>query len=576
MRTRTTMHAMYLALAAGAVGAALGGCELVLGTDLTERAVVGDSGPDGTALTDGSAEQDGSPSASDGSTSPEGDASDGGLDAPRPLTGKEVTYSVTDTTTTSVNTDFTGVTLGAYVLEADGGTTFYPGTDNGDGTFTVPNVPEGVAYSMQFQPLAGTNIPLYGFSTSRTIDQSIYGYGRPNIDYTDWGDDASAVTTTVSYDITNVDPALTVNQAADSVFTVLSIGGGAEWTIGSATDPYTGDPTANITWGTTTITGTEPFYGGTPLIDGTTYGDLTYLAGYIGLLDAGVDPSLSPPLVLAQYLRTDTFDMTAGQTETLSGAMTTPAAATLDGGPMTLAWDVPGFAQIVGQISASGSPSYAQINIGVAPQANLAGPGGINLYQETLPAAALGVAGVDPIDTHYADIAPASWVATVQVLYLEQTNLSYPVPDGGSVPVWTDGFIICNYLLSDVLGTTLEPTVGPPTNISIDGQTADEPHSGVGLEPVVAWEPPTLGTATSYNISIKDFGDGPQPIDPPNVVAQITTSAAITSFKVLPGILETGHTYIFSISTRQAVADQPQIVGTPGCFTNSTSAMFQP
>src|SRR5215831_3705699 len=119
----------------------------------------------------------------------------------------------------------------------------------------------------------------------------------------------------------------------------------------------------------------------------------------------------------------------------------------------------------------------------------------------------------------------------------------------------------------------IAPMLGPPTNPLINGEDGFAPHAGVGLQPVISWSPPDLGTATSYRVSIGGLT--------PREEGDRFPSASIysgTSFKVPPGFLRPGHLYVAVISALQAdfdVLDKPIYrSGTPQYQTDCVIGVF--
>src|SRR5258707_9226700 len=117
--------------------------------------------------------------------------------------------------------------------------------------------------------------------------------------------------------------------------------------------------------------------------------------------------------------------------------------------------------------------------------------------------------------------------------------------------------------------------LGPPPAPLINGEDAFAPHAGVGLQPVISWSPPDLGTATSYYVSIYSLS--------PREAGERFPSAAVhngTSFKVPPGFLRPGHIYYGYISAYQSdfdVANRPIYrSGTPENQTDCIFGAFTP
>ena len=99
----------------------------------------------------------------------------------------------------------------------------------------------------------------------------------------------------------------------------------------------------------------------------------------------------------------------------------------------------------------------------------------------------------------------------------------------------------------------LTPPLSFPRNIQIDGQPFFSDQTLGSQTPTVSWTAPALGVPTRYELSILELGLTPNGLRTeyirPNVARIIT---ADTSFKVLPGLLLSGHSYVVSISAIQA------------------------
>ncbi|HEX8441662.1 MAG TPA: hypothetical protein VF697_41650, partial [Archangium sp.] len=96
-----------------------------------------------------------------------------------PVTGTRVVHHITDTGQIDQPFDFATTPVGAYVAEADGGFTYYPGTGTDAGTFSIPGVPFG-GYYLRFRND-------YVFTSERSLDLSLYEQGRPDVQRGDAG-----------------------------------------------------------------------------------------------------------------------------------------------------------------------------------------------------------------------------------------------------------------------------------------------------------------------------------------------------------------------------------------------------
>ncbi|MBL8957068.1 MAG: hypothetical protein JNK82_40215 [Myxococcaceae bacterium] len=100
-----------------------------------------------------------------------------------------------------------------------------------------------------------------------------------------------------------------------------------------------------------------------------------------------------------------------------------------------------------------------------------------------------------------------AWPKYVSANYLVQVQ--YPFPDGGTSTVSTALF--AQDLLANTQGRPLEPRISPPRALKVDGADALT-RALISRRPVIRWEPPAIGTPTSYGITLYRFsriGSGP-------------------------------------------------------------------
>jgi hypothetical protein len=149
----------------------------------------------------------------------------------------------------------------------------------------------------------------------------------------------------------------------------------------------------------------------------------------------------------------------------------------------------------------------------------------------------------------YPQFHDSLWTEFSQLLYCFDVTVRVP---GTKQPIELpcSAYVYHGVPMSPSPTDPMAPVLGPPTAPLINGEDAFAPHAGVGLQPVISWSPPDLGTATSYFVSIH----GLSPPEP----GERFPSAAIyvgTSFKVPPGFLRPGHVYYGVISAYQADFD---------------------
>jgi len=88
----------------------------------------------------------------------------------------------------------------------------------------------------------------------------------------------------------------------------------------------------------------------------------------------------------------------------------------------------------------------------------------------------------------------------------------------------------------------VEPLVGPPRDLRLEGQDAQANLTGLGTTPTLSWSPPSIGTVSRYLVDIRHLSGG---LTMSDVVAWIYT--AETSTPIPPGLLVPGQTYSIAV-----------------------------
>jgi hypothetical protein len=236
------------------------------------------------------------------------------------------------------------------------------------------------------------------------------------------------------------------------------------------------------------------------------------------------------------------FTQTEGEPVTISGTFEKVRETTLTGD-----WDVPAFAALA-------KDSHPEARLGRSDfdiEAETGGPG--RRIYVPYPAAVHhswvppeDLAPGTPFETHYetsyANPFPAAWplMATL-VTYFE---LPPYIPPGGVEPTLRETVVSVTMPAAELAQARVGPRLGPPRNLRIGGKSAYADLSGVGLSPTVEWDPPALGTAAGYWVSIVradvdyDFSGGVGTQD--------------TSVKIPPGILKEGVRYFIQVGATTA------------------------
>lgn len=134
---------------------------------------------------------------------------------------------------------------------------------------------------------------------------------------------------------------------------------------------------------------------------------------------------------------------------------------------------------------------------------------------------------------------PTSWLVDLHVVSFP---VDFPLPDG--TPQTLEGIIGARR--SDVTRTdAVEPTITPIRLPAIADHNGFSPQSGVGVTPVVRWAPPAVGTPTSYNLKvIQAVVDPPAPYFPGwYVAAELVLPGDVTQIRLPADLLVPGNTY---------------------------------
>ena len=144
-------------------------------------------------------------------------------------------------------------------------------------------------------------------------------------------------------------------------------------------------------------------------------------------------------------------------------------------------------------------------------------------------------------DVSYANPFPASWPMYAYLRLLGQ--LSYTA-DGATdpLPFWAGvGTLSLNMPTS---GSPIAPLVGPASSIKINGQDFFQDQPNAGAQPVVSWNPPSVGAPDGYTLNIIQLTKLHTFTNTGNIYTIYTTQNSIT---VPAGILQSGYAYVFQL-----------------------------
>jgi hypothetical protein len=156
-------------------------------------------------------------------------------------------------------------------------------------------------------------------------------------------------------------------------------------------------------------------------------------------------------------------------------------------------------------------------------------------------------------DTNYGDVTYAvfldpSWKSWRQIYYQALGTVAVP---GGTTVDLTAGYYAIE-AMSPTPPNPIVPVLGPVTSPLVGGQDASGTVAApVGLQPVISWSPPQIGSATHYWVAITEVASASG--TPTGYWAVFVRNGL--SFKVPPGLLKAGSTYAATISAIDAPWD---------------------
>ena len=226
------------------------------------------------------------------------------------------------------------------------------------------------------------------------------------------------------------------------------------------------------------------------------------------------------------------------------------------------------FAALAPSVNPSATSSGMGMSVRAVPQASAYPDLPSGAEMPVLGLSSASGADVDWGVQAYGTFLDATWTEYRQITYSFRTPLSTQTP-------LASGSITLSESMGALTGGPAVPRLGPPTSPWIEGRDAFASQSGVGLQPVLSWSPPALGTPTSYEVTVIAHA-GVMPGD----VRTVRATVYGTSFRVPPGLLAAGRSYFFRVTARSAPWDRPDAApfrrGLPLYTADCVSATFTP
>ena len=447
------------------------------------------------------------------------------------------------------------------------GYTEFPITLGKDNTFIVEGVPTG-SYFLQLDTTSyGPPFPtIFSSLTELTTDSpdlSIVNAGRPDL--------ARVTTRTpVTLEITNMQP-----WQPDNIFIISSSQGDAyvrplQARLTPLPNPGDTSYTGMFDWGPAS---TSQNVAGLP--DGAR--DDVVFFNQRSTVPIGEGDSAAELRYASRYARLTDLTVIDGKPSTLSASLIETA---LTG---SIRADVRGseFAALAPEVNPTARPtqqSFGNLSISIQavphsveyPDRPAGAASSIFYFQSLTPTST----DFDYGTFNYPQFHDPLWTEYRQLLYCFDVTVRVP---GTKEPIELrcGANVFSAVPMSPSPEDPIAPVLGPPTKPLINGEDAFIPQAGVGLQPVISWSPPDLGTATSYLVAIGS-------VSLPEEGQRFPTARVYsgTSFQVPPGFLRPGRHYIALISAVRAdfdVLDRPIYrSGTPQYQTDCVIGVFSP
>lgn len=144
-------------------------------------------------------------------------------------------------------------------------------------------------------------------------------------------------------------------------------------------------------------------------------------------------------------------------------------------------------------------------------------------------------------DVVYGNPFPGAWSEFVTAIYTS----SVPVPTAAGVGSVQARLITAQSVAALGKGGAIAPQLSPVRNVALDGVAFDAPRAGVGASPTISWQPPALGKATGYAVTVHQVETSDQGV---NIKPLTTLSTKGTSLQLPAALLSSGSSYVLTIT----------------------------
>ena len=481
--------------------------------------------------------------------SPGGDGDgDGPGPAGRTVTGSHlVLYKLLDKTLLDDPAfDMSDTLIEGHVARG-GGWDIYPGVGHRDGSFEIPGLPDG---------------PMWLRVATRPVGEVFYWTDADHVDFDE--------------------PVLGPEdppRSADDDRLNLALTGLAPWQDGDSiawfvpedivfAQSLVGVPPEP---GSTELTGTSVDWSGRPLAD-TGPGEPAFVVQY-----RPQELALGVEVIAPIRAASPTMHQVAGTTGTLTATLAAPPVL-----PYRLNWARDAFEATRAEIHPTRAEASSSHWFSVVAMPGLVD--GEAWISVDYPVASLVdpsiLEGTTPLDLGELAIPnpyPRAWLTDS---YVVTFPVSLPMPDGSP---WTIEAAVGTRRTEFPTATSpAAPAITPIRAPKIGWRDAFTDLDGVGLTPVISWQAPATGTATSYELTIVEAVLDPPPPYRPGwyITATLVVPGDVTSLQVPADLLVEGKTYAMIVKAiaqpGQDITTRPFRIGGVYAFAEAVTGRFTP
>ncbi|MFP2907319.1 hypothetical protein ACLESD_20190 [Pyxidicoccus sp. 3LFB2] len=391
-----------------------------------------------------------------------------------------------------------------------------------DGGYQFSGVPSGAYYLK-----SGSS---YVVTDERQVDLSSNRLGRADSEFSDW------TTTPVQLNLVGLSPW--------APWQGTNLPGSSLQVASRQVDLYGGvdildiDPTGQTS---VVSTGSELWAGTGPIpVFEADKGDRLYV-NQLSPMDAGTLPD-GGALAYSTVVRSvemGAFDFTADGTTPLplTGVMQPVPTA-----EFPIEWRLPQFTARSTEVHPSATPSIPTFY--VMPATHGLQHGWVGYSGELLTLQLPRGASYDfTRRLTYGNPFPSTWGLVGGATYSFRTL--QPIPNGGGSQFYLSGTLATYDRLDNLVAGPVQPRVSPPRGLTIDGVPASTSREVGSASPVLAWQPPTLGTPTAYRVTFYRFS--PEEFFTA-IHARLYLPGSATQVRLPPGTLAPGGIYYVRVA----------------------------